>query len=182
MARIDRTPVGIGIVDPRWTEANISTVHSSFTEEGPRPGGAKAQNNLQDGLPVITGAQAESVDIKVTKSGNPSIAERGAAVAWKPSLSPDERWRGWSGPQFPSSYRPILRTGSAIRDIDAATVPSTQAVVVIAHDATNVYARATNGSNFAFGGSAAVVATSVRASSVCTLPDDTILVFTAGLT
>ena len=180
MARIDRTAVGIGIVDPRWTEANISTTYSTFTEEGPRPGGAEAASTIQGGVPVVTGAQAADLDIKVTKSGNPSIASRGAALAWKRTTDTDNAWRGWAGPQFAASYRPVLRTGNDIRDVDICTTPGSQTPIVVVKDTAEFRTRKMNMDTMEFASSVVVSTSALRSASICALPDDTVLVFGAG--
>ena len=181
MARIDRTAVGIGIVDPRWTEANISTAFSTFTQEGPRPGGAKAASSLQGGVPVVSGAQAADLDVKVTKNGNPSIATRGAAVVWKRTTDTDNAWRGWAGPQFAASYRPVLRTGNDIRDVDICTTPGTQTPIAMVKDSAELRTRKMNMDTMEFSASVIVATTAARSASICALPDDTALVFVADV-
>ena len=83
MARVDRTPQGIGPVDARYTESALDASLSSYTEAGPRPGPAVATNAQQNASPIVSGAQDEALDVKVSKSGDPSIERRGAAYLYK---------------------------------------------------------------------------------------------------
>jgi hypothetical protein len=122
VARLDRAPVGIAVVDERWTASGLADGESTYTSAGPRPGGAVVTSADQDAVPVLSGAQRDDgIELVVTKSGDPSIERRGCAIGWRQeSESTDSRaWRGWCSPVWWSGSSTVhASTTAAITAID----------------------------------------------------------------
>ena len=133
MARVDRTPQGIGPVDARYVEGALSASLSSYTEAGPRPGPAVATNAQQNASPILSGAQDVAADVKVSKSGDPSIERRGAAYLYKlDSDASPEGYRGWSSPVFCQRATTVhFTTTAAMTSLDACTDRDDQRVTVV---------------------------------------------------
>jgi hypothetical protein len=133
VARVDRTPQGIGPVDARYVEGALSASLSSYTQAGPRPGPAVATTAKQNASPILSGAQDEALDVKVSKSGDPSIERRGAAYLYKldSETSPDD-YRGWASPVFAQRAATVhFSTTAAITSLDACTDRDDQRVTVL---------------------------------------------------
>ena len=180
MARVDLQPVAIGLIDERWGTSTIDSTRSSYTESGPRPGSAVANTNIQDAVPIITGSQNYAVDVSVTKSGDPSIHERGAAVAWKLDYEANTEWRGWSDVNFVTSARCLYAdTTDAMVDVDICTLPKSQTVMAVfnTNDASeHTLTRTLDETTQEFGASTTVVSTGRGPSTIFALPDDKVLV------
>ena len=180
MARVDLQPVAIGLIDERWGTSTIDSTRSSYDESGPRPGSAVANTNIQDAVPIITGSQSYAIDLSVTKSGDPSIHERGAAVAWKLDSEANTEWRGWSDVNLVTSARCLYAdTGNAMIDVDTCTLPKSQTVMAVfnTNDASDhTLVRTLAESTQDFGASTTVVSTGRGPSTIFALPDDKVLV------
>ena len=133
MARVDRTPQGIGPVDSRYSESALDASLSSYTEAGPRPGPAVATNAKQNASPILSGAQDVAADVKVSKSGDPSVERRGAAYLYKAdSEASPEGYRGWSSPVWCQRATTVhFSTTAAITTLDACADRDDQRVTVI---------------------------------------------------
>lgn len=132
MARVDRTPQGLAPIDQRYSESAINATHSSYTEAGPRPGVSVATNAKQNAAPVLSGAQETGIDLKVSKSGDPSIARRGAAYLWKKDSEATDDFRGWGSPVWCTRAGTLHFSGvSAISSLDAAVDHDSQGVTFI---------------------------------------------------
>ena len=180
MARVDLQPVAIGLIDERWGTSNIDSTRSSYDESGARPGSAVANTNVQDAVPIITGSQSYAIDLSVTKSGDPSIHERGAAVAWKLDSEANTEWRGWSDVNLVTSARCLYAdTTDAMVDVDTCTLPKSQTVMSVfnTNDASDhTLVRTLDESTQEFGASTTVVSTGRGPSTIFALPDDKVLV------
>lgn len=133
MARVDRTPQGIGPVDARFVEGALSSTLSSYTESGPRPGPAVASNAKQNASPVLSGAQSVGADLKVSKSGDPSIERRGAAYMYKLDTDASaDAYRGWASPVMCSRAATVhFSTTAAITSLDACVSRDDQSLTCI---------------------------------------------------
>jgi len=132
MARLDRTPQGLAPIDQRYTESAIESSYSSFSQAGPRPGVSVATNAKQNAAPVLSGAQETGIDLKVSKSGDPSIERRGAAYLWKTDAEGSDDYRGWASPIWWTRSSTIHFSGvSAITTLDASVDHDSQGVSII---------------------------------------------------
>ena len=180
MARVDLQPVAIGLIDDRWSSSAISSTYSSYDQTGPRPGSAIANTNIQDAIPVLSGSQTYAIDVSVTKSGDPSIQERGSALAWKLDSEANTEWRGWSDVNLATSARIVYAdTSNEMIDVDSCTTPKSQKVVCVfnTNDASaHTLTRALAESSQDFAASQTVVSAGRGPSTIFALPDDRVLV------
>lgn len=99
---------GLLIPDPRITSARIWAAESSYTEAGPIPGVAEAQQTTGMAL-VTSGTQSSgTVDVRALRGGGVGTA----ALVWKQSTDTD--WMGWDPPGVVSAFRTVsYETGTA---------------------------------------------------------------------
>lgn len=99
---------GLLIPDPRITSARIWAAESSYTEAGPIPGVAEAQQTTGMAL-VTSGTQSSgTIDVRALRGGGVGTA----ALVWKQSTDSD--WMGWDPPGVVSAFRTVsYETGTA---------------------------------------------------------------------
>lgn len=122
LAVVDADPIGSG-----------STLNSDYTQEGPRPGSAVAADSKSTLDPQVHAAQDTELDLRVVRSGIADLDSAG--MSYREEGEGDTKWRGWNEPNQVHHWKPIEWTTTEDWEIaDAQTIPSTQAVVAIAHD------------------------------------------------
>tara|TARA_B100001094_G_scaffold275568_1_gene283189 strand:+ start:2018 stop:5179 length:3162 start_codon:yes stop_codon:yes gene_type:complete len=137
MARVDRTAQGLAPVDQRFTESAINQTESTYTQAGSRPGVAVATNSKQNAAPILSGAQDTAIDLKVSKSGDPSVERRGSAYLWRKDSEANEQYRGWTSPVWWTRTSSVHFSGvAAITTLDACVDHDSQGVSVIFAEGT----------------------------------------------
>ena len=111
----------------------VAATSSTYTQEGPRPGQAIADDGLNIGRLSVSAAQGVDFEVIATAAGNPGT---GAAFAVRQAGEPDTSWRGWDGPQLLSGWFPVDYAAGTVtaRSYDMATIPSNQVTVIADYD------------------------------------------------
>ena len=107
------------------------TFDSNFTQAGPAPGTARAQDADSKLQPFLTNAQETDVVVEVTQAGGAN--REGCAVSYRKKSEADTEFRGWIPPTWITGWTAAAFTDAETFDMfQAAVIPSTQEVIVVA--------------------------------------------------
>ena len=146
--RTDLALRGIGLADERLSFENLNPVDGSatgsdYSQAGPRPGTARADDPKSTLLVEVHHGQGEDLEVYVARSGAPGIDSR-AEVLFREkdeegTGDPLDGWKAWNRPTLLHALNVVdfeATPGLGAIDFDAVVIPSSQKAVLVY--ATNV--------------------------------------------
>lgn len=125
----------IGVLDERFVPDEADST-SSYTESTPRPGVGVPSTTSSLASVRVSGAQAVGITALTQAPGTWRGMPDGARPSWRLTSEATTQGRGWLTPSAMTGAWPMGADDYAFAD--AVVVPSTQAVMILANNQTNV--------------------------------------------
>lgn len=157
MAALTPTTIrGLIVPDPRITSSNLWAAESNYTEAGPVPGTAAAQQATEMALHTSGSQSSGTVEVRALRGGGVETA----ALVWKGSADSSTSWRGWDVPGVVTGFQTaqyetgtseagrrhphaVTLTNGTVLVATSDSLGGTSKVEVIARTAAGAYSSAT---------------------------------------